>query len=69
MQVQGNAHGIDVMPRRWRASGGGGSMPSAVVVQATFVDPVDGTVTRRQIVTAAANRGQSVGQFLGVTSG
>lgn len=65
MQVQGNAHGIDVAPRRWRASGGGSSSPSVVVVQATFTDPVDGTVTRRQIVTAAANRGQSVAQFLG----
>lgn len=63
-RVVGNSYGFDVAPRGLRRGGGG--MPSSFTIYATFVDPVNGEVTRRQVVTAAANRGQTVAQFWGV---
>lgn len=62
-QVAGNAHGFDVVPRRWRSGPAGGGMPSTITINATFLDPTTGEVIRRQVVTAAANRGRTVAEY------
>jgi hypothetical protein len=37
-----------------------------IVINATFIDPVDGHVIRQQVIRASQNRGQSVAALMGV---